>query len=74
MFKYIAANRNSALTTEKNEILNFLGSYFLSIGVITSFKQRKNDQNTFISRYFLLLVQLYYMASNFINAYGVNSV
>jgi hypothetical protein len=31
MFRLIAANRNSALTTEKNDILNFLGSYFLSI-------------------------------------------
>ena len=30
----IAANRNSALATEKNDILNFLSSYFLSIGVI----------------------------------------
>lgn len=28
---YIKANRNSALTTEKNDILKFLGSYFLSI-------------------------------------------
>jgi hypothetical protein len=28
---YIAANRNSAMTMEKNDILNFLGSYFLSI-------------------------------------------
>jgi len=31
MFKYIAANRNSALTTEKNDFLIFLGSNFLSI-------------------------------------------
>ena len=30
-YRYIAVNRNSALTTEKNDILNFLGSYFLSI-------------------------------------------
>ena len=34
MLGIIAANRNSALTTEKNDILNFLGSYFLSIGGI----------------------------------------
>jgi hypothetical protein len=26
-----AVNRNLALTTEKNDLLNFLGSYFLSI-------------------------------------------
>ena len=31
MFKYIAAKRNSALTTEKNDFLIFLGSNFLSI-------------------------------------------
>jgi hypothetical protein len=31
MFRFIAANRNTALTKEKNDILNFFGSYFLSI-------------------------------------------
>ena len=31
MFRLIAANRNSALTTEKNDFLIFLGSNFLSI-------------------------------------------
>jgi len=37
MFRLIAANRNSALTTEKNDILNFLGSFFCRlVGAITT--------------------------------------
>jgi hypothetical protein len=34
----VAANRNSGLTTERNDILNNLGSYFLSIGKILGLK------------------------------------
>jgi hypothetical protein len=41
----IAANRNSALTTEKNDILNFSGSYFLSI----SWSYRKFWKSIFIT-------------------------
>ena len=38
MFRLIAANRNSALTTEKNDILNLLCSYFYRLfGDITGF-------------------------------------
>jgi len=36
MFGFIAAKRNLALTTEKNDFLIFLGSNFLSIGEIPS--------------------------------------
>ena len=38
----IAVTRNSTLIAEKNDILNFLGSYFLSISWRNMLKSRSN--------------------------------